>query len=179
MKVCSAPKMSRRRASSDFGFLAVAVLERLADAAGEAAGQGDEALGALREQLPVDARLVVVALEVGGRGELDEVGVAVVLLGEESQVVVALLLEATVVAHVHLTAENRLDSVLSGLSVELDGSGQRAVVGERNGRHLELGRPGGELWDPARSVEDRVFGVDVEVNERGFGHAEAHLRTRS
>ena len=43
------------------------LLERLADAAGEAAGERDEALRVALEQLPVDARLVVVALEVAER----------------------------------------------------------------------------------------------------------------
>ena len=42
------------------------------------------------EELPVDARLVVVALEVAERGELDEVGVALVRLGEEGEMRVAL-----------------------------------------------------------------------------------------
>ena len=51
--------------------------------------------------------------------------------------------------------------------VELDGAGERAVVGERDRRHLELGRAGGEVRDPAGPVEDRELGVDVEVDELG------------
>ena len=48
-------------------------LERLADASGEAAGERDQSLGVGLEELPVDARLVVVTLEVAGGGELDQV----------------------------------------------------------------------------------------------------------
>ena len=52
------------------------------------------------------------------------------------------------------------------------------MVGERDGRHLQLGRPRRQLRDPAGPVQDRVLGVDVEVNE--LGHArQGILGTRS
>ena len=121
------------------------------------------------EELPVDARLVVVALEVAGRGELDQVRVALVRLGEEGQVRVALLLRSPVVGDVDLAAEQRLDALLPRLAVELDGAGQAPVVGERDRRHLQLGRPRRQLRDAAGPVEDRVLRVDVEVDE--LGHA--------
>jgi hypothetical protein len=57
--------------------------------------------------------------------------------------------------------------------MELDGAGERAVIGERDGRHLELGSPRGERRDPARSVQDRVLGVDVEMDEGRLGHGKA------
>jgi hypothetical protein len=49
--------------------------------------------------------------------------------------------------------------------VPLDRARERAVVGERDGRHLELGGPSGERRNAAGPVEDRVLGVDVEVDE--------------
>jgi len=85
---------------------------------------------------------------------------------------VPLGLSLAVVADVDLAAENRLDSGLTGLAVELDGAGERAVVGEPDGRHLELGRPSRERRYPARPVKDRVLGVDVKMNEGRFGHGE-------
>ena len=101
------------------GLGRVAVLERLADPA-EAAGERDET-GRVRVQgVPVDARLVVVALEVAERRELDQVRIALVRLGQEGQVRVALPLRAAVVGDVDLAADDRLDAVLSGLPVELD-----------------------------------------------------------
>ena len=60
---------------------------------------------------------------------------------------------------------------------ELDRAGERAVVGERDGGHLELGGAGRERGDPARPVEDRVLGVDVEVDE--IGHGRPNLQGRS
>ena len=87
-----------------------ALVERARDASREAAGEGDEPLRVPLEQLPVDARLVVVPLEVAERGELDQVRVALARLREERQVRVALRLRAPVVRDVHLAADDRLDA---------------------------------------------------------------------
>ena len=153
------------------GVGGAAFLERLADAAREAAGERDQALAVPLEQLPVDARLVVVALEVAEARELDQVPVALGRLGEERQVRVALLLGLAVVGDVDLAAEDRLHAVLLRLLDEVDRARERAVVGERDGRHLELRGPRGERRDAARPVEDRELGVDVEMDERsGFRH---------
>ena len=84
---------------------------------------------------------------------------------------VALLLRAAVVGDVDLAADDRLDAVLFGLAVELDRAGERAVVGEPDGGHLELGGPLRERRDAAGAVENRVFGVDVEVDEGRLGHS--------
>ena len=157
------------------GVLGAALLERAGDAAREAAGERDEPLRMRLQMAPVHARLVVVALEVAGGGELDQVPVALVGLGQERQVRVALLLLGRVVADVHLTADQRLDALLPGVLVELHGAGERAVVGERHSGHLELGRPSGEVRDPAGPVEDRELGVNVEVDELG-SHGLAILR---
>ena len=149
--------------------------ERPRDAAGEAAGERDDALRVPLEQLPVDARLVVVALEVAERRELDEVRVALVRLREQRQVRVALRLCAAVVGDVDLAADDRLDAYLLRLAEELDRAGERAVVGERDGRHLEPRGLLDEVRDPARPVEDRVLRVDVQVDEGRSGHGRASL----
>ena len=60
--------------------------QRLADAARQAAGERDQPARVALQQLEVDARLVVVALEVAGRDELDEVVVAGRVLGQQRQV---------------------------------------------------------------------------------------------
>ena len=154
--------------------LATALGERARDAAGETAGERDQSLRVLLEQLPVDPGLVVVALEVAERGELDEVRVALVRLGEERQMRVPLRLRAAVVGDVDLAADDGLDALLSRLPMELDGAGERPVVGERDGGHLEPCRLRHEVGDPARPVENRVLRVDVEMDERG-GHGRASL----
>src|SRR5205823_2930936 len=76
---------------------------------------------------------------------------------------------------VDLAPDERLDADLLRLAVELDRAGEAAVIGERDGRHLELGRAGDERGDAARPVEDRVLGVDVEVNERRLRQGESSV----
>ena len=82
---------------------------------------------------------------------------------------VALRLRAPVVGDVHLAADDGLDAGRPRLPVELDRAGERAVVGERDGRHLETSGLLDERRDPARPVEDRVLRVDVEMDERSGG----------
>ncbi len=91
---------------------------------------------------------------------------------------VPLGLRPAVVRDVHLAADDRLHALLAGLAVQLHGAGQRAVVGERDRRHLEPLRLLDERRDPARPVEDRVLGVNVEVDEGrrdGVTHGRASL----
>ena len=147
-----------------------AALECLAHPPGEAARQRDQTLRVTGQQLPVDPRLVVVALEVAGRGEPDQILVALARLGEQGEVCVSLGQRFPVVTDVDLAADHRLDPGLAAVPVELDRAGERAVVGQRHRRHVELGRACDEIRDPARPVEDGVLGVDVQVHERGCHH---------
>ena len=110
--------------------------ERARDAPREAAGERDQPGGVALEQLPVDARLVVVALEVAERAELDEVRVARVVGGQERQVRVPLLERLAVVDDVDLAAEDRLDALVGSRLVKLDRTRHRAVVGEQHRGHL-------------------------------------------
>ena len=179
----SRPKISCSRPAFSSAPLLVALQQRLQHVAAEAAGGGDEALVVLGEQVPVEARLVVVALEEGLAGELDEVAVAGLVLGQQGQVVVELpaalgvaagvvdppaagrALAAVVVGHVGLGADDRLDPLLAALLVELQRPVHVAVVGDAE-RRLPVGdRLGDQLVEPGRPVEHRELGVDVEVGE--------------
>src|SRR6185369_9300192 len=68
------------------GLGRVPVLERFADAPGETAGEGDQTGGVALQELPVDPRLVVVALEEACGGELDQIRVALIRLRQKRQV---------------------------------------------------------------------------------------------
>jgi hypothetical protein len=63
------------------------------------------------EQLPVHPRLVVVALHERQAGQLDEVAVALVVLGQQREVVVELLAALGVAARVVDTAAARRRSL--------------------------------------------------------------------
>ncbi len=80
---------------------------------------------------------------------------------------VPLLLLRSVVADVDLAADDRLDALLARVLEELDRPGERPVIGEPDGGHLELGRPRRESGNAAGPVENRELGVDVQVDEVG------------
>ena len=140
-----------------------------------------EALAVLREMVVVDARLVVVAVDMGVGDQAAQVLVAAVVLREEDQVVrlgvgLALLRGHRARRDVRLHADDRLDALVLRRLVERDGAVERAVVRDRHRIHARLGRRIDQLRDPAEAVEEAEFGVDVEMREvvRGDRHREAN-----
>ncbi|MEZ5081244.1 MAG: hypothetical protein R2878_11435 [Thermoleophilia bacterium] len=151
----------------------VVLTDQAADGSRQAARQGDDPVGVLGHQLVVDARAAVVALEVPLRAELDEVVVALRVLGEQRDVR-AMLAARTSVAignQVRLEADDRRDAALACLAVQLDGAAHDAVVGQRRRRLAQLLHAIQQPVDTAGSIQDGVVGVDVEVRERSLaGH---------
>jgi hypothetical protein len=154
----------------------------------QAAGEGDHALVVLLEQLEVDARLHVEALEERPARELAQVAVAGHVLREERQVEVpavefalgAPLLEARAGGHVRLEPDDRLDAGGGGGLGELDRTVHVAVVGhgDRRVARRDLLDPLHQVLDPRRPVEEAVRGVLVEVGETGGGPASMAARYR-
>ena len=158
------------------GELPVVHFERLGDLAAQARGQADQPCTVPGEVLPVDPRLVVVAVEVGVGREPAEVLVAGPVLGEQDQVEglavgLALLVGHRPTGDVGLDAEDGLDALVLRRLVEGDRAVERPVVGDRERIHAVLGRRVDQLRDPAEAVEETELGVDVEVREvvRGEG----------
>src|SRR5690606_7868357 len=161
------------------------------DLGAEAAGERDHALRVLAEQLEVDTRLHVEALEVGAAREAAEVLVTLEVLREEREVVVAAvelrrtaaLLEARAGRDVGLEPDDGLDAVGDAGPVELDGPVHVAVV-----RHGHGGVVGGDLLDPLHQladargpVQEAVSGVLMEVREALHlaGHGASLSRSRA
>jgi hypothetical protein len=72
-----------------YGLLVLALVERLAQLAAQAAGEADQALRILGEIALADARLAIEAVQRGLRGDADQVAVALFVLGQHQQVVVS------------------------------------------------------------------------------------------
>ncbi len=148
----------------------VAVLqESFVDVAAQACRERDQALGVAREQVLIDARLVVEAVEVAGGNQLDEVAVAFLVFAQQHQVVVAVGFAAhadALLGDVDFAADHGVDAVFLGLVIELDGAEEVAVIGHGDGGHFLLGHHLHKLRDLAGSVEQRVVGVAVKMNER-------------
>src|SRR4030095_10319837 len=143
----------------------------------EAPGQDEKPVGVLGQELAIDAGLVVEALQVRLRHELDEILVARAVPHEDGQVVGALVtavLGAPLLAaprrHVELAAEDRLDAGLLGSEVEVDRAEEVAVIGERDGGEAKLLRLVDQLVELGGAVKQAVLGVDVEMDELGVLH---------
>ncbi len=65
---------------------------------------------------------------------------------------------------------------LARLVVEDDRREHVAVLGDRQRRHLQLDRLVEQLLDPARAVEQRVLGVQVQVDELSHVQIDAECR---
>jgi hypothetical protein len=137
-----------------------------------------------RQQFLVDPRLVVEALGVTRRHQLDQIPIAFVGLREQHQMIRRLagraaLGQPAARRDVNLAAENRLDAVLAGVIVEDHRREHVAVLGDRNRRHLQLRRLVEQFVDPARTVEQRELGVKMKVDEFSHRrHSTQNRRTR-
>ena len=82
-----------------------------------------------RQQFFVDAGLIVIALEMGGRGKFDQVLIAALILGQQHQVVIdvppaaaRLLLEPAPGRDIDFAANDRFDAFLARRFVEINGT---------------------------------------------------------
>ena len=148
--------------------------------------EADDAFRVLGEELLVHAGPVVEALEIGRGHELQEVAVPGLVLGEQREVVVLLLVLARVPLEprprrdVRLDADDRLDARGAPGLEEAERPEHGSVIRHGHRRHAvtrglreDRGRLGVELrrLDAGGAVEQRVLGVDVEVDEaRLVGH---------
>ena len=134
-----------------------------------AAGESYQAASVRLQQLLVHAGLVIEALEVGLRGQLQQVPVPLHVLCQQQEVVRALvgraLPMAALLGKVGLQPDDRLDARFLALGVELDCPVQPAVVRDCKGFHAKL--PGAlHHWtDAAEAVEKAVLGVVVQVGK--------------
>ena len=135
--------------------------------AAEAGRQADEALRVVAQDLLVDPRVVVEALQVPHRVEVGQVLVADLVLGQEDEVEVAPVGPVLAVGRrdVGLAAEDELDALLLGGGVEVHRAEHVAVVGDRDRVHAELEDAGEEILHPDRSVEQAVLRVQMKVGE--------------
>ena len=147
-----------------------------------APGRADDALAVLGEQLAVDAGLVEEAVDVGLRGQPEQVVHALGGLGEQGHVGVGarardVVVAAVVPAHplalvargvgggVGLHPDDRTQAVGLGLGPEVVGAEDVAVVGHGDRVHAQLGGALHHVGEPRRTVQHGVLGVDVQVGE--------------
>src|ERR1035437_3049986 len=155
------------------GFVVAVGQQDFGNVAAQAGGHADQPFGVPREQVLVDAGLVIEAFQEARGNQVDEVAIAFLGLAEQDQVIVAVGVAAGFVAllrNVDLAADDRAHAFALGGVVELDGAEQVAVVGHGDGGHLLLDDRIHELADFTSSIEEGVIGVAVQMDERVFRH---------
>src|SRR5262249_41081888 len=153
------------------------------DLTGQARRETDDALAMLRQDLLVDARPAVIALEEAYRGKLDEVLIARPVPGEEHEMGIVgaqrcvgrgfLAALAAPEREICLEAEDRPDLPRLGLFVKRPLAVQVGVIGDRERVHAERLDPVQQIGDPVGAVEERVLAVGMEMNERHGYSAES------
>ncbi len=145
--------------------------ELLAHQTAEAPARRDQTRTVLLQELEVDARLVIEAVEVRVRGDLDQVPVPVVRLGEQRQVVDVVLgalrpVEPAGADEICLAPDDGSQVRFARRSVEVEDAVHVAVVGDAD-RGLAVGFGGGnDVGDPGGAVQHRELGVQMQVHER-------------
>ncbi|MBA7675796.1 hypothetical protein ES703_84034 [subsurface metagenome] len=123
------------------------------------------------QKLLIHAGTVIKTLQVRLGGELDEVAVTGLVLGQQNEVVVALVAgaaaEAAVRRQIDLAANNGLYARFPGGEVELDGAVHNPVVGYGQAFHAHFLGSLHELGDATHAVEQAVLGMNMEVAEHG------------
>ena len=66
---------------------------------------------------------------------------------------------------IHLEADDGLDPFFDAGATKVDDAVHDAVIGEGNGRHVQLLCPPGKVLDTAQAVEERELAVDVQMDE--------------
>src|SRR5208337_4738226 len=113
----------------------------------QAAGQGNETVLVFGQQFLVNARLVVIALEVRGGNELDEIFVAGCVLGQQAEVMInvapaaaGFLVQPAAGGDIDFAADDGFDALLARGLVKINDAVHGAVVGD--GQRGEFQLPG-------------------------------------
>ena len=150
----------------------VVVLEQgRGDQTGHAARKDDEALVVLGQQVQIDPGLIVVALQEALGDERGQIPVADQIGRQQGDVglVADRPVEPAARSDVGLASDDRGQLMVAGLVVELHRAVHDAVIGQRDRPGAALIRALAERFDAACPVQQRVLGMDVEVDELTHG----------
>ena len=160
--------------SSQLGRLVLPFRQPLGNFALKACGEADQSLRVVGEKLLADARLVIEPVQRGLGDDLHQVAIALVVLGQHDEMVVAVALGRRamifLLADVELATQDRLHARFLGGVHERYRAEDVAVIGHGDRRHLQLLDAIDETLDLARAVEHGEIGMQVKMDEFRLGH---------
>ena len=153
------------------GALLIAAVEMRENLAAHAGGKHDQAFAVLLQRFPVDPRLIIEAVDKGGAGELHQILVAAVVLGQQHQVIGGTAVDpgglpvcARAGGHVGFHPDDRFDPCTLARLVKLQRTEHIAVIGDRQGRHLVFHGFGNHLLDLVGPIQQAIFGMIMQVD---------------
>ena len=154
----------------------IACKEPAIDFALEAAAQRNDPSRVGCQQLLVNSRFIVKTLEMRGRDQLDKIAISFGIGSEQCQMERSFLTGRGVAiakrpgCHVSLAADDWSNASPFGRLVKLYRTVEIAMVGNRNRRHSEFGGLRDQVFRSNRSVQQGVFCVAMQMNERNRSH---------
>ena len=158
-----------------FRVVVLLIQQVFGQVAGNAGGQGDQALVVLADEIVVHAGAVIEPPRERLAHQGHQVPVARFVLAQQNQMAVfpgqgALVLH--VGTHVYLAPDHGMNTGVLARLVKLHRAVQHAVVGDGAGVHAQLLHALDQLLDPARAVQQAVFRMQMQVRE---GHGRPSL----
>ena len=154
------------------------------DFAGEAARGGDQAIGVPGQEVAVDARVVVEALQLGGGGDFQQIAVAPIVARQQQQMRGPAVQRRVAVAHaarrqVGLHADDRMDAFGPAGAVEVDRAEHRPVIADGQRAHAQFGGARHQIVDATQPVQQRKLAVDVKMHKVFAGHKAPECASRA
>ena len=158
-----------------FCFLDVVRLNCAVDFPRKTAAQPDQTFRARGQHLLVDSRRVMKPIQMRCGHQLHEVAIASFIFGQQREVICRFPARRRPVlvrsrCDINLTAYDRFDPGALRLLVEFNRAKQIAVVSHRHGGHPKFRGFFHQLPHSDTSIQQRIFGVQMKVNERVPGH---------
>ena len=146
--------------------------------AGQAAGQEDQPLLVRGQQFLVHARFVIIALQMRGGRQPDQILVTRFVLGQQAQMMIGVpaaaarfLFQAAARRDINLAADDRFDALLPRRLVKINRAVKDAVIGDGQGGELQFARLLHQPVQAAGAIEQRILGVQMQMNKIGVRHA--------
>jgi hypothetical protein len=158
-----------------FRLLDVVCLNCGVDFARETATEPDQSFRMGREKFLIDPRRVMKTIEVRGRDQLHEIPVARLVLRQQREVIRCIAPRSGTVfvrsrSNISFATNDRFHSSALRFLVKFNRPKQIAVISDCNCGHLEFSCFFHQLFHPDGAIQQRVFRVQVQMNERVASH---------
>ena len=118
----------------------------------------------------VDAGVVIIALQLAGGSDLQQVLIALHIFGKQQQmkgffILVHVLIKAGTRSQISFQPDNWLNSGRVGGFEEIQRPEHGAVIGQRHSGHIQFTHSGDQVGRFAKAVQNRIGGVYVQMNK--------------